>query len=299
SLSGYRLEVRSVEKRSIQAKQFQVMLQDANEERLADGEYLEIGREMAGEGHHHPHEIAHTASHDHPDHEHDHPHHKHDHPHHHHHEEDPFGHDPSESEESHSHSHHHSHRAFPEIIDLIQGSQMSPEVKSLACRIFERLAEAEGKVHGMPKEAVHFHEVGGVDAIIDITSAAIGLELLGIDEVIASPVHLGSGFVRSAHGILPIPAPATANLLLGVPTYSGETRGELVTPTGAAILTTIAKNYGPMPLMKVRAIGYGAGSRDRDFPNVVRAFLGERPAQDSLSWPETNTRIPRSPFPSQ
>ena len=136
-------------------------------------------------------------------------------------------------------------------------------------------------MHGLPPEQVHFHEVGAVDALVDIVGACIGLELLGVEQVYASALHLGGGFVRSAHGLLPVPAPATAELLAGVPVYTTQMSGELVTPTGAAILTTIASTFGPLPVMTVGSIGYGAGSRDREFPNVLRVMLGEM--QPSLS----------------
>jgi hypothetical protein len=169
----------------------------------------------------------------------------------------------------------HSHRSLSEILGLIQASQLSEAVKARARRIFTRLGEAESKVHGVTLEQVHFHEVGGVDAIIDIVGAALALERLGVEAIYASPLHLGSGFVRSQHGLLPIPAPATANLIAGVPAYSTQARGELVTPTGAAILTSLASGYGPLPLMTVQAVGYGAGRRQREFPNLLRVFLGE------------------------
>ena len=177
--------------------------------------------------------------------------------------------------EIHDHDPERTNRTLSEILDLIANSQFSERVKRTARRIFTRLGEAESQVHGIPLEQVHFHEVGGVDAIMDIVGSAIALERLGIDSIYASPLHLGSGFVRSQHGLLPVPAPATAHLITGVPTYSSETRGELVTPTGAAILTSIASGYGPMPLMNVQAVGYGAGRRERDFPNTLRIFLGE------------------------
>jgi uncharacterized protein (TIGR00299 family) protein len=152
-------------------------------------------------------------------------------------------------------------RSLSEILALIANSQLSERVKSTAKRIFTRLGEAESHVHGIPLEQVHFHEVGGVDAIMDIVGSAIALERLGIDSIYASPLHLGSGYVRSQHGLLPVPAPATAHLITGVPAYSSEARGELVTPTGAAILTSIASGFGPMPLMNVQAVGYGAEAR--------------------------------------
>lgn len=191
----------------------------------------------------------------------------------------------------------HKQRSLKEILSLIDSSGLSLQVKSTAMRIFTRLAEAEARVHGGSKDQVHFHEIGGVDAIIDITGAAIGLELLGIEEVYASALHLGSGFVRMQHGLYPVPAPATANLITGVPAYTSEIKGELVTPTGAAIVTTIASDFGSMPPMKTQAVGYGAGSREREFPNVLRAFLGEGVTLSASQ--KANNRPVRSPFPEQ
>jgi hypothetical protein len=176
---------------------------------------------------------------------------------------------------AHNHDPAHTHRSLSEILALIENSQLSDQVKSTAMRIFTRMGEAESQVHGIPLEQVHFHEAGGVDAIIDIVGSAIALERLGVEAIYASPLHLGSGFVRSQHGLLPVPAPATAHLIRGIPTYTSEARGELVTPTGAAIITSIASNFGPMPLMNVQVVGYGAGRRERDFPNTLRIFLGE------------------------
>ncbi len=186
----------------------------------------------------------------------------------------------------------HAHRTLSEITALIQDSSLSTWVKTTACRIFQRLAEAEGQVHGMPAEQVHFHEVGGVDAIVDVVGAALGLEQLGIQGVYASPLHLGSGFVRSQHGILPVPAPATALLVRDVPCYTSEVQGELVTPTGAAVLTTLARGFGPMPPMVLKEIGYGAGRREREFPNALRVFVGEQ-------LQESAPRRVRDPFPEQ
>lgn len=192
----------------------------------------------------------------------------------------------------HTHAHDDHHRAFTHIRDLISRSALSDPVKGAAIRIFTRLAEAEAAVHGVEVDQVHFHELGAIDAIVDIVSAAIGVEQLGIDEFVCSPLHLGSGFVRMAHGLYPIPAPATARLIAGAPVYSTEAKGELVTPTGAAIATTLASGYGPLPMMTVTRIGYGAGTRDREFPNVLRVIMGER---NSTAVPTA----PRTPFPEQ
>ena len=192
----------------------------------------------------------------------------------------------------------HQHRTLRDILGIIEASSLSLNVKSMAGQIFTRLGEAEAKAHGVALDQVHFHEVGGVDAIVDIVGTAIGIEYLGLEQIYASPLQLGSGFVRCAHGLYPIPGPATANLLKGVPVYSGQTKGELVTPTGAAIITTLAAEFGPMPAMITQAIGYGAGSREREFPNVLRGFLGE-PASPAAAATSAPSRQVRTPFPEQ
>jgi uncharacterized protein (TIGR00299 family) protein len=196
--------------------------------------------------------------------------------------------------------HHHPdqpQRSLAEILTLIENSNLSVKVKATATAIFTRLGQAEAHVHGVSLDQVHFHEVGGVDAIVDIVGAAIALEELGIERIYASPLHLGSGFVRAAHGLLPVPAPATAHLIADVPVYSSEVKGELVTPTGAAIITTIAHSFGPLPPLVVEASGYGAGTRDREFPNVLRGYLGHTAVGSTL--PAPTGRPVRNPFPEQ
>lgn len=239
-LAGWRLQVRSVNKLGITAAKVDVLLQDsAGGEALADAEYQEA---TPGAEQHHHHGYGH-------DHDHDHDHHQ-----------------------------HQEHRPLRAILELLQQSDLDPLDKDRAARIFTRLGEAESRVHGVPVDQIHFHEVGGLDAIIDVVSACVGVRLLGIERIVVSPMHVGSGFVQMAHGLYPVPGPATANLLAGVPVYATELKGELVTPTGAAILATLADGFGPMPLMVVTATGYGAGSRDRQIPNVLRVFLGEEAA---------------------
>jgi uncharacterized protein (TIGR00299 family) protein len=174
----------------------------------------------------------------------------------------------------------HTHRHLRQIVDIIEKSELSSAVKTRASRIFTRLGEAESRVHQIPIERIHFHEVGALDAIVDIVGACIGFELLGIERFVASPLHLGSGFVEMAHGRFPVPPPAVAELLTGVPVYSGDIVGELVTPTGAAIISTVCESYGPLPPMTVSATGYGAGGRSYErFPNVLRLMLGEAVAE--------------------
>jgi uncharacterized protein (TIGR00299 family) protein len=167
-------------------------------------------------------------------------------------------------------------RHLSDILSIIESSSLSPTVKENSARIFRRMAEAEAKVHGTTPDKIHFHEVGAVDAIVDIVGTVIGLELLGITNIIASPLNVGSGTVHTSHGLLPIPAPATADLLRGIPFYQSSTQFELTTPTGAAIISTLSASFGPIPQMKVDHIAYGAG--DREFPgqmNVLRLLIGD------------------------
>jgi uncharacterized protein (TIGR00299 family) protein len=165
-------------------------------------------------------------------------------------------------------------RHLAEIEELIGTSQLPAEVKEESVKVFRRLAVAEARVHGTTPDQIHFHEVGAIDAIIDIVGAVVGLRLLGIEEVYLSALPLGHGFVDCAHGRLPLPAPATVELLQGVPVLSRDVEGELVTPTGAAILTTLARGFGPLPAMTVEGIGYGAGQKDFPFPNLLRLLVG-------------------------
>ncbi len=172
--------------------------------------------------------------------------------------------------------HEHAHRSYTEIAGMITGSGLSEIVKRRAVSVFRRLGEAEAKIHGVSLEKIHFHEIGAVDSIVDIVGACVALELLGVDEIQAAPPPLGSGFVETAHGKFPVPAPATLELLKGVPTESSPERCELVTPTGAALLVEFCVKFGPMPAMSIEKIGYGAGSRELlKTPNVLRAVLGE------------------------
>ena len=186
----------------------------------------------------------------------------------------------------------HHHRGLSIILKRIDGANLAPRAAERASRIFTRLAEAEAKVHQVPVESVHFHEVGAVDSIVDIVGAAIGFELLGIDEFACSAMDVGSGQVKTAHGLLPVPAPATLELLRGVPTYSSGIALELVTPTGAAIATALSTGYTGMPLMTLRAAGYGAGSADnREKPNVLRLLIGERAASTIGAQPEAPVTV--------
>lgn len=167
-------------------------------------------------------------------------------------------------------------RHLVDILHIIDSSSLGTTIKQKSRTIFNRLAEAEAKVHGTTTDHVHFHEIGAVDSIVDIVGSVIGLELLGVSQIMVSAVNVGSGTVQTSHGLLPIPAPATAEMLKGIPFYESATKFELTTPTGAAIISTLGTSFGPMPPMKVSVVAYGAG--DKDFPgmpNVLRLLIGE------------------------
>ena len=184
----------------------------------------------------------------------------------------------------------HPHRNLPAILDILRASDLKAAVQDHAARIFTRLAEAEGRVHGVPADRVQFHDVGAIDAIVDVTGACVALDLLGIDAVHCSALPIGGGMIRGPHGLMPVPGPGTAELLRGFPVVDTGVRRELVTPTGAAILTTLAAGAGAMPAMTVRAVGYGAGTMDLEAPNVVRVFIGETaeaPATETILQVET------------
>jgi uncharacterized protein (TIGR00299 family) protein len=186
---------------------------------------------------------------------------------------------------------HHHHRTLADVLAILDGSGLAATVKEKAARVFTRLADAEARAHGTTRDAVHFHDVGAVDAIVDVAGSVLGIELLGAEAVHVSALPVGGGFVEGPHGRIPVPAPGTAELLRGFPVVDTGVRAELVTPTGAAILTTLASSAGPMPAMTVTAIGYGAGTRDLPgTPNVLRCFVGEREAaggQETIAQIET------------
>ena len=205
--------------------------------------------------HGHPHEHEHTHEHTH-EHEHEH---EHDHEH---------GHE-------HEHHHGHHHASLADVRAIVEGLPVPESVKKKTMEVYGLIAEAETHAHGQPVELVHFHEVGALDAVADVTAVCLLMEWLAPDRVVASPVNLGSGQVKCAHGVLPVPAPATAWLVRGIPCYSGDVKAELCTPTGAALLRTFASSFGPMPAMTVKAVGVGTGNKNFAAANVVRAFLGE------------------------
>ncbi len=235
---------------------------------------VEESEEMHGHGHgheaEHDHDHAHEAEHHH-DHDHAHEaehHHDHDHAH--------------EAEHHHDHGHtheaehaHHHHSGMHEIEHIVSGLPLSERIRKDILAVFGMIAEAESHVHGVPVTEIHFHEVGTMDAMADITAVCVLMDRLAPDQVIVSPVHVGSGQVKCAHGILPVPAPATAYILKDVPIYGGEIMGELCTPTGAALLKYFASRFGAMPVMRTLAIGYGMGKKDFPAANCVRALLGE------------------------
>lgn len=170
---------------------------------------------------------------------------------------------------------HHHHRTMNDISEIITNSDLSDEVKKMSLKIFENLAIAEGKIHDLSPDAVYFHEVGAVDSIIDIVGTSILINLIKPEKIIFSKIPIGSGFVKSQHGIIPVPAPATLELLKDIPVYDNGFEGELVTPTGAAIVKTLGDEYGTLSNIKIKSIGYGAGTKEYDVPNILRTIVGE------------------------
>jgi hypothetical protein len=176
----------------------------------------------------------------------------------------------------------HHHRHLADILKIIDNSRLAATVKHRASQIFTRLAEAEARVHGMPVERIHFHEVGALDAIVDVVGACVCFELLGAERFYCSALHVGSGTVEMAHGRFPVPPPAVAELLKNAPVYATDIAGELVTPTGAAVVATICEGFGPVPRMRLERTGYGAGGREyKNFPNVLRVLVGETEGADA------------------
>jgi uncharacterized protein (TIGR00299 family) protein len=190
-------------------------------------------------------------------------------------------------------------RHLPDIINIINNSSLPQNIKHKSLDVFNNLAQAEAKIHGIPIDKLHFHEVGALDAIVDIVGSICAVEMLGAEQVVCSPLPLGSGFVECAHGTLPLPAPAVLEILRGIPTQPCNIQGETVTPTGAALIKTLATGFGPIPAMKIDTIGYGAGTANRQIPNLLRAVVGtvDSPdlshssagyTEDSLNVIETN-----------
>ena len=221
---------------------------------------VEEDEHMHEHEHHHEHEHEH-AEHDH-HHEHTHEDHVHSDEHEHHHEHE------------HEHEHHHHHTHMSDIENIINGLNVSDKVKADALAVYGLIAEAESRAHGKPVTDIHFHEVGTMDAVADIAGVCVLLEQIAPDRIIVSPLATGYGQVRCAHGILPVPAPATASIIEGIPTYSGDVEGELLTPTGAALLRHFAGSFGPRPVMTIEKTGYGMGRKDFAKANMLRTFIG-------------------------
>ncbi|TXC90620.1 LarC family nickel insertion protein [Metabacillus litoralis] len=238
--------------------------------------------------HDHHHEHSHKHDHDHHHHEHSHKH-DHDHHHEHNHEQDHDHHHEHSHEQDHDHHHehshehdhnhhheHHHHRTYKDIVHLIETAGFSKQITQTALNIFRKIGVAEGHIHGIPLDKVHFHEVGAVDSIIDIVGAAILIHQLEIKKVKSSSIPVGTGRIHIDHGIYPVPAPATLEMLIGVPIEQSDVRFELTTPTGAAIVAVLAEEFCSIPSMKIHAIGYGAGTKTfKDRPNVLRVVIGE------------------------
>ncbi|MBD8589350.1 nickel pincer cofactor biosynthesis protein LarC [Peribacillus simplex] len=261
-IDAFSLNVKQVDKKGISAKLLDLHFEE--EAHVHDAHSHDQGH------HHHDEEHSHSYSdHDHHDEGHGHSHSDHHHGgeghsyNHHHHNE---GH-------SHSHDHNNSHRKASTILNMINESELPSRVKKRSSAVFQVIAEAEGKIHGMDPNDVHFHEVGAMDSIIDVIGVCLALENLEIDKVIASPVPTGHGKVMMAHGLYPIPAPATAEILRGVPLADFHVTGELTTPTGAGFLKALADEYGHLPALPIERIGYGAGKKNFNHPNVLRALI--------------------------
>ena len=266
-LDGVRVRSERVDRSGIGAAKFRVTVDGE----AADAQAGNGGGHVHGQGHGHEHGHGHGHEHGHAD--------GHEHPHTHGGEHG----DTHGDEEGHTHGrerarghHHHHHRGLTEISGIVDRSSLSPGGRARASRLFRRLAEVEAGIHQVPVEEVHLHEVGAVDSIVDVVAAVSALEWLAPDRVVASALNVGSGTVECAHGVLPVPAPATAELLVGVPTYAQGPPAELVTPTGALLVTEYADAYGTAPPMRVERIGYGAGDRNpAGRPNVLRALVGD------------------------
>ena len=274
-IDGYRLSFSRANKNGIDAYDFCVELTET-EEHPHDHDH--------GHGEH-PHEHPHDHDHGHGEHPHEHPH-DHDHGHGEHPHEHPHIHDHSHGvqphgvgESAHIHAHPHVHRGLPEILAIIDSGAITKGAKAIAKKIFYVVAEAEAKVHGKPIDEVHFHEVGAVDSIVDIVGAAICLDNLGIEKVYASPLYEGTGYVRCQHGLMPVPAPATAQICANyhIPLKITANKGEMVTPTGAAIIAALADQFSLPDVFVPEKIGVGAGKKDFVCANVLRVYLlGER-----------------------
>lgn len=264
---GFTYNISRVSKAGVDCCDFDVVLDAEHENHDHDMSFLH-GEAVAAQVHSHEHEHEHHHEHDH-EHEHEYEH-EHCHEHHHEHEHDHV-HTP------HEHHHHHEHRGLKEVIEIINGTQMSEQARALALKIFDIIAEAEGKAHAVAKEDVHFHEVGAIDSIVDIVAIAVCFESLGVDEVIVPELCEGRGTVRCQHGVLPVPVPATANIMqsFGLNVRLLPVQGEFVTPTGAAAAAALMTTDELPEQFKICAIGLGAGKRQYERPSILRALLIE------------------------
>lgn len=256
--------------------EYELKLTKVNKNGITSSKFDVVLKEEVHAGHHHEHN-GHAHSHgDHEHHHHDHSHSHSDHEGHHH--EQLHSHD-GEHEQAHHHGHHHHdhfHRAYKDIVEMIQRAGFSERVEKMALGIFEKIGLAEGKIHGMPLDDVHFHEVGAVDSIIDIVGTAILIDQLEIDTVVSSSIPTGTGKIHIDHGIYPVPAPATMEILKGIPIAKSELKAELTTPTGAAIGAVLASEFSTLPEMTITSVGYGAGTKTfPEHPNVLRVVIGE------------------------
>lgn len=247
-IPGVRFDAELSTKCGINGTHVSVTVDGEEEESLDTGHACAYGEQHShGEdGHTHPHGHDHVKEHEH-----------------------------SHEEHAHEHSHSHHHSGLHDIEHLVYHLDLSEKVRGDVLAVYQLIAEAESHAHGRPIDQIHFHEVGTMDAVADIVGVCTLMELLAPETVLASPIHVGSGQVHCAHGILPVPAPATAYILRGVPTYGGAVRGELCTPTGAALLRHFVSSFGDMPVMKTSKIGYGMGKKDFEAANCVRVLLGE------------------------
>jgi uncharacterized protein (DUF111 family) len=282
NVDGYTLSWHRVVKKGISALKVDVLL-------AAGGHHVHehVHDHGHGQSHEHSHEQthSHTHAHDHHhEHEHDHHHHEHKHEHEHEHEQPHVhghGHEHQhdhgqEHHHHHDHGHDHHHRRYADIIKLIEAAGLSPRATEMALAIFAKIGAAEAKIHGIPLETVHFHEVGAVDSIVDIVGVALAIDSLNPDRILSAPVPLGSGSIRIDHGVYPVPAPATLEMMRGLPIATPSHPLELTTPTGAAIIAALVEEFSSsLPPMIIEAIGYGAGTRELpNQPNVLRSVLG-------------------------
>ena len=268
-IPGVTYEAEPMDKCGIRCTHLKVTVNGIEEESLDAHSHTHTHTHDEDHHHEHGHEHGHSHGEDH--------HHGHSHEHDHSHDEDHHHEHGHEHDHSHDHHHHHVHRNLTDITAIVSGLDIPESVQADVLRVYRLIAEAESHAHNRPVEEVHFHEVGSMDAVADITAFCLILSELAPEKVLASPVRIGFGDVHCAHGILPVPAPATAWILRGVPVYAGNIRGELCTPTGAAILKCFAQDFCTLPQMQIEKIGMGCGKKDFEQANCVRAMLGETP----------------------